>query len=128
MVAQELNHRMKTEHVLSFGSLPEIYLSKSAKEAQKLISSYAANYLMEEIKTEALTRNLDAFARFLNKVILSAGQFIDFSKIAKKAKVSRHSVPRYFEILEDTLLGYRIEPFAPLKKMRFTPTPQVFLV
>lgn len=41
-------------------------------------------------------------------------QFIDLTKIAKKTKISRHAVPRYFEILEDTLIGYRIHPFSPL--------------
>lgn len=116
LVARELDYKMKTTNLVTTGSLPEIYLSSSTKEAQKLISSYAANYLREEIKAEALTRSLDSFARFLNESILSCGQFIDFSKMAKKAKISRHSVPRYFEILEDTLIGYRVLPFEPLRE------------
>lgn len=116
LTAKELNYKMNTEQVLRFGALPEIYLSHSAKESQKLISSYAANYLKEEIKAEALTRSLDSFARFLNESTMSVAQFVDFSKMSKKSRVSRHSIPRYFEILEDTLLGYRVNPYEPLRE------------
>ncbi len=34
--------------------------------------------------------------------------------MSKSAKISRHAIPRYFEILEDTLIGFRIFPFEPL--------------
>ena len=93
--------------------MPGPYLEGESNETEHLLKSYAANYLNEEIKAEALTRNLESFARFLNEAILSVGQFIDLTKLAKRAKISRHAVPRYFEILEDTLIGYRIFPYPP---------------
>lgn len=114
IIAAEMSYKLETKRTLSLGSLPEIYLEKQTSQAQHLLKSYAANYLQEEIKAEALTRNLESFARFLNEAILSVGQFIDHTKIAKKTKISRHAVPRYFEILEDTMIGYRVFPFAPL--------------
>lgn len=116
LVAAELEYQAQTERLLTTGSLPEVYLSQSEKDAQKLISSYAANYLKEEIKAEALTRSLESFARFLQESVLSVAQFVDLSKIAKQARISRHIVPRYFEILEDTLVGYRVYSFEPLRK------------
>ena len=114
IIAAEMDYKFNTAHVLSRGTLPEICLPESVREAERLLLSYAANYLKEEIKAEALTRNLESFARFLNEAVLSVAQFIDLTKIAKKTKISRHAVPRYFEILEDTLIGYRIQPFTPL--------------
>lgn len=116
LVASELNYQIDTVKALSLGTLPEAYLSQSENEASHLLKSYAANYLKEEIKAEALTRNLESFARFFNEAILCSSKFIDLTKIAKAAKVSRHAVPRYFEILEDTLIGYRVYPFEALKK------------
>jgi len=116
LVAAELNYKADNRKALSYGTLPEVYLGSDQKGTERLLSSYAANYLKEEIKAEALTRNLDTFARFLQEAILSVGHFVDFTKLAKKAKMSRHAVPRYFEILEDTLVGYRINPFEPLTK------------
>lgn len=116
LVAAELGTKIDTQKILSLGSLPEIYLSSDAHEGRKIIKSYVANYLKEEIKAEALTQNLEAFSRFLHSAILSCSQFVDYTKLAKASKISRHSIPRYFEILEDTLLGYLIRPFEPLQK------------
>jgi predicted AAA+ superfamily ATPase len=116
LVASELNYKMDTERVLSLGALPEVYLSKNSSEAEKILKSYTASYLQEEIKAEAITRNLESFARFFQEAVISTGQFIDFSKMSKKAKLSRHAVPRYFEVLEDTLVGQRLYPFEELKE------------
>jgi len=114
LVAAEMDYKLETEKALSRGTLPEPYLENQAKAAEQLLKSYVANYLKEEIKAEALTRNLESFARFINEAILSVGEFIDLTKLAKKAKVSRHAIPRYFEILEDTLIGYRVFPYPQL--------------
>jgi predicted AAA+ superfamily ATPase len=93
------------------GTLPEAYLGEKTKDTIRLLQSYAANYLKEEIKAEALTRNLESFARFLQECTMNVSQFIDYTKLAKKAKISRHACPRYFEILEDTMVGYRAFPY-----------------
>lgn len=116
LVAAEMQYKLNTKRILSLGSLPEAYLNEHSRESEDLLKSYAANYLQEEIKAEALTRNLESFARFFHEAILAAAQFMDLTKISKKAKISRHAIPRYFEILEDTLIGRRIYPFAALKE------------
>lgn len=114
LTATELGYKIDTDRALSRGTLPEPYLEDETREMEQLLRAYAANYLKEEIKAEALTRNLESFARFLNEAILSVGKFVDMTKLANRAKISRHAAPRYFEILEDTLIGYRVFPFAPL--------------
>lgn len=111
LVSSELSHKMDVDQALSYGCLPEIYLGKHKKDNELLLRSYAASYLKEEIKAEALTRNLESFARFFQESTLNAGQFVDYTKMSKKSKISRHACPRYFEILEDTLVGSRVFPF-----------------
>jgi len=108
LCAAELNYEMDTRKALEIGCLPEIYLSDTPKEQTRILKSYAANYLKEEIKSEALVRNLDSFARFLQESTLTVGEFVDLTKMAKQSKISRHAIPRYFEILEDTLIGHRV--------------------
>ncbi len=114
LVSAECSYRMETSKVLRHGCLPEVYLGKSDKLEKDILRSYVANYLREEIQAEALTRSLDSFSRFLHESILSTGQFVDYSKLSKKAKISRHTCPRYFEILEDTLVGQRLFPLPEL--------------
>lgn len=111
LVACEMDYRLNTTKALEIGTLPEIYLEKDRGLAERLLKTYAGVYLTEEIKAEALVRNLNSFARFLNEVGILLGTFIDLTKLSNRAKISRHAAPRYFEILEDSMIGCRLYPF-----------------
>jgi predicted AAA+ superfamily ATPase len=115
-VSAEFSYELDTKRCLSIGTLPEVYLSTKAAESKRNLQSYVNIYLKEEIQAEAVSRDLEGFSRFLKTVIADVGQFIDYSKLAKRAKISRHSCARHFEVLEDTLIGYRLHPFQELEE------------
>ena len=96
---------------MSYGTLPEPYLSQSASFREKLLTTYSGVYLKEEIQAEALTRNLDGFSRFIMSAAEHSGLVLDFSKIAKQAKIERKACARFYEVLEDTLITSRLEVF-----------------
>ena len=110
LAACELEYDVDSARVLETGFLPEIYLSSERNFQEKLLESYAATYLREEIQAEALTRNLEGFSRFIDVAATHAGRILDFSKVSSKAHVSRQSCVRFFEILEDTMIGLKILP------------------
>lgn len=109
--AAELNYKLNISHALSYGCLPEPYLTKEISFAEKLLTSYSGIYLKEEVQAEALTRNLDGFSRFIMSAAETSGQILDFSKIAKQAKIERKICSRFYEILEDTLIATHIDVF-----------------
>ena len=111
LAASELDYRLDCHRALSFGFLPEPYLLKNKKEAEELLRNYTATYLKEEIQAEALTRNISGFSRFLVLLAERSGQILDLSKVASRAKVSRTSTLRFMEILEDTLVGWRVKSY-----------------
>ena len=108
---KELGYILDVKKALSVGFLPEPYLEKDLNLAKKLLSSYSMTYLKEEIQAEALTRNLQGFMRFLNLMAEKSGSILDFSKLSTRAKVARSSCIRFVEILEDTLVGSRLDVF-----------------
>lgn len=112
LAACEMDYQINTVTALEIGTLPEIYLSKDRKLAERLLRTYAGVYLAEEIKAESLVRDLSSFARFLHEIGVLLGSFIDLTKLSNRAKISRHAAPRYFEILEDSMIGLRLYPFA----------------
>lgn len=114
--AQELGYHIDVKKAVKVGFLPEPYLNPNSQLAEKLLESYTGTYLKEEIQAEAVTRNLQGFMRFLNIMAQSASTILDFSKIATKAKVARTSCIRFIEILEDTLVGARVEVFKEAEK------------
>lgn len=107
--AAELGYRVQDESALRFGLLPEMVRSRDERFNEQLLRSYASTYLKEEVQAEALVRQLAGFARFMQVAAETSGQFVDLSKMARRAKIPRQSAVRHFEILEDTLLLYRIE-------------------
>ena len=111
------------DHAVSFGMIPSHYL---AKNPERRLSAYIQVYLKEEIKEEALVRNLDAFQRFLEVAALTDGEIVNNNNIAQDCGVSATTVSAYFDILEDTLIGYRIPAFAKVMKRRLVQAPHFY--
>lgn len=112
---KELSYQFNAEKALAYGFLPEPYLEKNIL-SEKILETYSNSYLKEEIQAEALTRNLQGFMRFLNHMAEVSGSILDFTKLSTKAKVSRSSLVRFIEILEDTMVGQRVEVFQLAEK------------
>lgn len=111
----ELEQSFKPALVMQYGTLPKIYLLANEgeiEEARILLRSYYTTYIKEEIQAEAITRNVGAFQRFLNIAAQFNGNIIEYSNISSASSVSASTVKEYFSILEDTLLGRFLWPFA----------------
>jgi predicted AAA+ superfamily ATPase len=126
LTSGELGNDFDIEKALRIGTLPGIYLDQDKKSAVKTLRSYTSTYLKEEIQAEALTKNLEGFARLLTIIGAYCGQHIDYSKISKQAQVARSSVIRYIEILEDTLLSETIYAFQGSDKSRLIQHPKLY--
>ncbi len=126
IVSSELGHRMNLNEALSTGTLPGIWTAKTKAEKTKTLESYASTYLKEEIQQEALARGIEGFSRFLFVVAAESGKFLDLTKLASQAQITRQSAIRYFEILEDTLIVRRCEAFRKSLRKRLMQAPRFF--
>ncbi|MGD1823573.1 MAG: ATP-binding protein [Pleomorphochaeta sp.] len=98
--------------ILNNSLLPSIYFSDEPEED---LDSYTSLYVIQEIKAEGLTRKLLDFSRFLKVASLSNSQEINYSKIANDAQTNNQAVMQWVQVLEDTLLGFFLEPFKKLE-------------
>ena len=105
------------------GMLPRPYL---AKNPAKRLQAYIGDYLQEEIRAEALTRNLSTFARFLEIAAISAGEMMNYNNIASECGVSAPTIKEYFSILEDTMIGYMIPAYKKVIKRRVIQAPRFY--
>ncbi len=105
------------------GMLPRHYL---VDDASKRLQAYVGDYLQQEIKAEALTRNLNTFSRFMEVAALSNGEIINYNNIASECGVSAPTVKEYFSILEETLLGYTIPAYTKNVKRRVISSPKFY--
>lgn len=111
-------------HALNHGLIPSHYLASNWK---KSIKAYINDYLKEEIKAEGLTRNLRAFAQFLDVCSFSNGELINYTNIARDCGIDAKTIKEYYQILVDTLLGYYIFPYKDkLKREDLVATPKFY--
>lgn len=111
------------QQAINYGMLPPHYL---AKNPHRRLSAYIDVYLKEEIKEEALVRNLNAFQRFLEVAALTDGEMVNLKNIAQDCGVSANTVSSYFDILEDTLLGFRMPAYTKTMKRRLVQAPRFY--
>ena len=111
------------DRAVNYGMVPSHYL---AGNPLRRLAAYIEVYLKEEIKEEALVRNLGSFQRFLEVAALTNGEMINNNNIAQDCGVSATTVSSYFDILEDTLIGYRIPAFRKVMKRRLVGAPRFY--
>ena len=110
--------------IVNHGLIPKHYLDK---RPERSLHGYVVDYLEEEIRQEGLTRHLPAFAQFLEAVSLSHGELINYTNIASDCGVSAKTVKEYYQILVDTLVGFRLNAWRKRKKRRLIETPKFYL-
>lgn len=121
----ELGADFRLDRALEWGTLPLIW---TAQDPRAALAAYAQLYLREEIRAEALVRNLPGFVRFLPIAALFHGQVISVSGLACDAGVARTTVHGYLEILEDTLMTFRLPGFEPRLRVRERKHPKLYWV
>ncbi|RZB34722.1 MAG: hypothetical protein SRB1_00490 [Desulfobacteraceae bacterium Eth-SRB1] len=112
------------ELIMVSGLLPPHFLSSDPVQD---LRAYVADYLKEEIAAEAVIQNIPAFAEFLRVAALTSGELLNYTNVGRETGVSAKVVRSYFQILEDTLLGFRIQPWRKVKNRRLIETEKFYL-
>jgi len=120
-VPEELGANLDLDEIIKFGLMPIVW---DSIEKSETLAAYAQLYLKEEVQAEALVRNLPGFARFLPVVALFHGQTINVANIAREAGVARTTVAGYLDILEETLLCFRLPAYEAKLRVRERKLPK----
>lgn len=65
-----------------------------------------------------MVRNVGVFARFLELAAAESGYIVHFTKLSQELGVSHSTVQSYYQMLEDCLILFRINPFLKTKTRR----------
>lgn len=116
------------ETILSYGSLPGILDLTDTSMKEEELDSYVHLYLDEEIRKEALVRNIGAFSNFLQLAALESGNIVNLSKISQDVGVSHSTIAEYYQILVDCMIALKIEPLTENNSRRkLTRSPKYLL-
>jgi predicted AAA+ superfamily ATPase len=98
------------EDALLYGALPAVCTTRDAADREADLRSYVETYLEEEVRQEALVRNVAAYGRFLELAARESGRVANYSRISPDVGVTSVTVQAYYEILCDCLVAERVEP------------------
>ncbi len=104
----ELGEKFDLKKALERGLLPEAYFANQEIECHEFLKSYVITYIEKEIQQEQWVRKIEPFRKFLNIAAQMNSKIINKAKIAKFAGVEPSTIESYIEILEDTLLAFRL--------------------
>lgn len=122
----ELKDQFDLEKALHWGTLPRIFNLDEATEKNEFLRSYADTYLKEEIWNEQIVRKLQPFRRFLEVAAQCNGKIINYANIARDVGVDDKTIKEYFSILEDTMIGFFLEPFHNSFRKRLVGKPKFY--
>ncbi len=126
LTAKEIGDQFDLGEALSWGTQPKLLELTDTQDKKEYLRAYANTYLREEILQEQIIRNLEPFQRFLPVVSQMAGKVINYSKIASDTGTSVPTIQSYFQILEDTLLGFTLPQFHESIRKRQRSNPKFY--
>ena len=119
----ELGRDFSLERLLRFGSLPVVW---EAADPWAVLDAYVQTYIREEIRGEAIVRNLAGFLRFLPAAALAHARVVNIAALARDAATSRSTADAYVGILRDTLVATLLPAFEPRLRVRERRHPKLY--
>ena len=113
--------------LLEFGSLPKLLHLKNESDKIDYLRSYTSNYVQQEIQAEQWVRKLDPFRRFLPIAAQMNGKVLNYSLIARDVGADASTIKSYYEILEDTLLGFELPAYDKSVRKQQRKAPKFYL-
>ncbi|MEZ5980561.1 MAG: DUF4143 domain-containing protein [Planctomycetota bacterium] len=113
--------------LLAVGSLPGILSETDPALRAADLRAYTDIYLREEVQAEALVRDIGGYARLLDLVAAGSGTILNVHKLCQDAAISYETARRYVQILEDTLLAFRVPAWSGSTRARLIKHPRLYL-
>ncbi len=123
----ELADKFNLDDALRFGTLPKLLDFFDDNDKNEFLKAYVKTYLREEILMEQIIRKVDAFKDFLPILAQNNGEILNYSKIARDVGVDYKTVESYYQIIEDTLIGFRLPAYHKSIRKQQTESPKYYL-
>lgn len=123
----ELGEQFHLDQALRWGLLPKIHEFDNDEERTQFLFSYSQTYLKEEIWAEHFIKKLDPFRMFLEVSAQCNGKIINYANISRDVGADEKTIKEYFSILEDTLIGFFLQPFQHSFRKRLSSKPKFYL-
>jgi predicted AAA+ superfamily ATPase len=127
LLERELAALFDLDRALAHGTLPATWMEPDADQRAALLRSYADVYLREEVQAEALVRDLGGYARLLDFVAAASGTVVNVNALCRAAEIGHETARRYLDVLEETLVMFRIPAWSGSARASLIAHPKLYL-
>jgi predicted AAA+ superfamily ATPase len=122
LVSHEVTYAALTRR-LNVGSLPAAF---DSAQPEGDLHAYVGGYLKEEIRAEGLVRSIESFSRFLEVAALTNAQVLNYASVASDTGIPARTVREHYQMLEDTLVGFQLQPYRRARKRKPVATAKFY--
>jgi len=108
------------------GSMPATFLLK--RGARLWWNSYIRTYLERDLRDLSSISNLADFHRLLEVIAYMGANLLEESTVARNIGISVPTAHRWINILETSLILYKLRPYLKGKISRIRKTPKVYFI
>lgn len=125
LTSHEMGDEFDPSSWIEWGALPLVVTEPELR--RQTLATYVETYLRQELMEEGLIRKLEPFARFLRVMGLVHGQVLNVENIARDAHVGRTTIDKYIEVLDDTLVAFKLPAYRPGHKVKEVAHSKLYL-
>lgn len=114
------------ESLMTFGMYPEIVNAVSREEKAILSKELAGDYLFKDLFLFGDIRNSFAFEKLVKLLALRIGSEISYTELAKEVGVSRETIYKYVNLLEQAFIVFRLTPMYTNKTKEINKSHKIY--
>jgi len=111
---------------LMFGDLPGVS-AEPPETAAATLDGYVENYVEEEIRREALVKDLGAFASFVRLAAVESGMPVNLAGVSRESGVPAATVKTYYQVLVDTFVAHWVPSYKRSARKKLLTTPRFLM-
>jgi predicted AAA+ superfamily ATPase len=115
-------------HQIIWGSYPAIYLAAERQKKMSLLNDLVEALILRDASDLFMIKRVDAFRKLLALLARQIGNLLNYSELASVCNVDGGTINAYIEILEESHVVKKVQPFAGGKRREIIGTPKVFFI
>lgn len=106
-----------------FGSYPE---AVTTPDKQPYLTNLVTDYLLKDILYSGLVKTPNTIHRLLSLLAYQAGSVVSVNELANSINISRVTVDRYLDLLEQTFVIFRLSAFSSNPRKEISKSQKIF--
>lgn len=125
IIIKNLNQPLKVFllQAMAFGSYPEVV---TAENKTHLLRNLSSDYLWKDILQSGLVKTPDMIRKLLMLLAHQAGSEVSVNELAVQLHISRPTVERYLDLLEQTFVIFRLPSFSTNSRKEIAKSKKIY--